>query len=163
MILAILAEIFSVGIDYRSGVVIDACDLFFVDRHDNHHAVLFRDLLHQARRFAVGNLFDRFVPTRLLLSAKIGRGENFLHANYLHALLRRLLNKTKMLFNVQPLNVFDWHIGWRGVGALYKSAFNCSWHVKTSLVNLSDKLWFGAAERVKARLPTMLLLPGQRR
>ncbi len=46
VMLAILAEILAVGVDHRRGVVIDAGDLFLVNRNDDHHAVLLGDVLH---------------------------------------------------------------------------------------------------------------------
>src|ERR1700741_5470870 len=73
VVLPILAEILSVSINHRRGVVVDAGDLFLVDRHDDNHAVGFGDFLHEAHRWSIGNSFDRFVPACLLFSAEIWR------------------------------------------------------------------------------------------
>src|SRR4030095_16516362 len=56
VILAILSEVFAVGIDHCSGVVVNAGDLFFVDGHDNNHSVLFGHFLHQLDRWPIGYL-----------------------------------------------------------------------------------------------------------
>ena len=53
--LAIFAEIFSVGVDDRGGVVVDAGLLFLVDRNNDHHAVLLRHVLHQLDCRPIGN------------------------------------------------------------------------------------------------------------
>jgi hypothetical protein len=51
----------------------------------------------------------------LLLSAKVWRGENFLHADYLDALLGCLLDKAQVLFDVQSFDIFDWQISPRSI------------------------------------------------
>src|SRR5687768_14387239 len=48
VVLAILAEVLSIGVDHRGGVVIDPGQFLFIDRHDDHHAVFLRDFLHQS-------------------------------------------------------------------------------------------------------------------
>src|SRR5437764_826116 len=69
--LAIFAQILSVSVDHSRGVVIDSSLLFLIDRHDEHHTVLPRNILHQLHRRAVRDTFDRLVPTCLLLGTKI--------------------------------------------------------------------------------------------
>ena len=131
VVLAILAEIVAVGVDHGRGVVVDAGHLFFVNRDNDHHAVLLRHFLHQLRRRAVGNLFDGFVPACLLLSAKVRRRKDFLHAKNLHALFCGVFDHPKMFFYIQPYDVFDRRIGRPGVFRLNQSAFNCSCHINS--------------------------------
>src|SRR6185369_6085494 len=119
VVLAILAEIFSVGVDHGGGVVIDAGQLFFVDRHDDDHAVLFRDFLHQPYGWTVGNTLDCFIPARLLFRTKIRSREDLLHAENLHALLRGVFDVVQMFLDVQPLDFLDRQVGRGGVGTLY--------------------------------------------
>ena len=80
--------------------------------------MLFGYLLHQPHSRPVGNLLDRFVPAGLLFGAKVWSRKDLLHAEDLHALLRRLLDKAQVLFNVQAFDIFNWQIRWRRVGCL---------------------------------------------
>src|SRR5881409_2756408 len=100
VILAIFAKILPISIDDRSGVVIDAGDLFFINWNDDHHVVLPASLLHQFCSWTFRNFFNGVVPTRLLLSTKIRRGEDFLHTKNLHTLLRRVFDHREMLFDI---------------------------------------------------------------
>src|SRR5579862_7424483 len=90
VVLAVFAEEFAVGIDHSRCVVIGARSLFFVDRHHDHHAVLFSELLHQLRRRTVRHALRRFIPFDFLFAAEVRTVENFLHAQHLHAFFRRL-------------------------------------------------------------------------
>src|SRR5688572_3774216 len=45
--LAVLAHVAAVGIDHRGGVVIDTGHRLLIDRDDDHHLVLLREVLHQ--------------------------------------------------------------------------------------------------------------------
>src|SRR5437773_4611779 len=132
VVLAILAEIGPVSIDYGSGVVVDAGNLFFVDWDDDYHAVLLRRFLHQLDGRPVGNFFDGFVPAHLLLSAKVRRRKYFLHAQDLHALFGRVFDHRQMLFNVQALDLFNGRVSRPGVLRLNQSAFNYSWHISSN-------------------------------
>src|SRR6266545_2921605 len=91
VVLSVFAQILAIRVDHRGGVVVNARDLFFINRHNDNHAVRLRDFLHQPHRRAVGNLFDCLVPTRLLFGAEVGRRKYLLHAEYLHALFGGLL------------------------------------------------------------------------
>src|SRR5215208_4424771 len=128
VVLAILAEILPVRIDHRGGVVIDAGDLFFIDRHDDHHAVFFGDFLHQPHGWTIGNPFHRFVPARLLFGAKVRRREDLLHADYLHTLFGSLFDKVKVFLNIELLDLLDRQIGGSSIRTLYQCAFNRPWH-----------------------------------
>src|SRR6267143_618056 len=99
VILAIFPEILSISIDNGRGVVVNTGNLFLINRHDDYHAMFFCYLLHQPNGRPIRNA------------------------------LNSLLDKTQMLFNVQPFDIFDWEIGRRSVRTLYQSAFNCTWHV----------------------------------
>jgi hypothetical protein len=66
----------------------------------------------------------------LLLGAEVGRGEDFLHAENLHALSRGVSNHRYVLFDVGALNLFDGRVGGRGVGGLYETASDSSCHIK---------------------------------
>src|SRR6185503_8253761 len=85
MVLAILAEVRAVGVDDGGGVVVHARRFFLVERHDDHHLVLLREVLHQPRRGPVRDVLRRLVPSRRLLGAEVGAGEDLLHAEYLNS------------------------------------------------------------------------------
>src|SRR6266404_2502060 len=87
VMLAILSEIAAIGVDHRRRVVVDAGHLHFVDRHHQHHLVLFCKLLHARNRRTVGHALRQLVPARLLFGAKVGTVEKLLQAQHLHFLL----------------------------------------------------------------------------
>jgi hypothetical protein len=72
------------------GVVVDARLILFVDRDDDHHLVLLRQLAHQRDGGTVGHALGQVVPARLLLGAEVGAVEDLLQAEQLDLLLRRL-------------------------------------------------------------------------
>jgi len=128
VMLAILAQIAAVGIDYRSGVVVDAGGLFLVDRHHDHHPVPARQLLHQLDGGAVGNALGGLVPARILLGAKIRAGEDFLHAQNLHALGGGLFDQRQGLVDVGFADDGDRFIRRTGHRGLDQSALDDSRH-----------------------------------
>ena len=65
--------------------------------------------------WSIRDLLDRLIPARLLLSAEIGRREDFLHTQNLHARVRRVGNHRHMLFDVESLDLIDR----RSVGAAF--------------------------------------------
>jgi len=71
-VLAVFAEIAAVGVDDCRGVEVDAGHLDLVDRDDEHHLVLFRELLHQRDRGAVRDALGQLVPASLLFGAEVG-------------------------------------------------------------------------------------------
>ena len=71
VVLAIFAQITSVGVDHRSGVVINAGHFDFVDGNNKNHLIFFRELLHQGDGGAVGDALGEFIPAGLLLRTKI--------------------------------------------------------------------------------------------
>jgi hypothetical protein len=128
VVLAVFAKVFAVGVNHRRRVVIDAGDLFLVDRNDQYHPMFARDILHQFHCPPVGDLFDRFVPSRLLFGAEIRRGEDLLHAQNLHTLFGRRFDHAEMFLDVDPLDLFDRRVSWRGVLRLNQTAFDCALH-----------------------------------
>src|SRR5687767_4140039 len=124
VVLAIFAEILTVGVDHRRSVVVNAGDLLLVNRNDNHHAVYLGNFLHQPHGWTIRNSFHSFIPSRLLFGTEVRRGENFLHADDLHALLRRLLEKLQVFFDIQAFDLFDRSISRRCVRTLNQSTFN---------------------------------------
>ncbi len=129
VVLAILAQVLTVGVNDRRGVVVDAGYLFLVDGNDDDHAVLLGDLLHEPDGWPIGHALDGLVPARLLLGAEVRRREDLLHAENLDALTGCVFNHAQVLFDVGALNLFDGRVGRRGVGGLYETAFNCSCHL----------------------------------
>ena len=97
VMLAILAQILAIGIDHRGSVEVQARHLLFVDRNHDHHAVLGGDLLHQLGGRAIGHALGQVVPANVLLGAEIRTVEKFLQAEYLHFLLRGLLDQLQVL------------------------------------------------------------------
>src|SRR5690606_34902099 len=102
--LAILAEVFAIRIDNGGGVVIDARLLLFIDRDDEHHAELLRNVLHQFDGRPIGNFLDRLVPTRLLLGTEIRRREDLLKAKDLHTFSRRVFDELHLMVDVRLLD-----------------------------------------------------------
>src|SRR6185503_19354554 len=107
VVLAILAEILSIRVDHRGSVVIDPSEFLFVDRHDDNHAVFLRDVLHQSHSWTIGDAFDGFIPARLLFGTKIRSRKDLLHADYLHLLLRRILNELQVFLDIQTLDLLE--------------------------------------------------------
>src|SRR5262249_47368295 len=102
---AILPEIRAVGVDHRGGVVIDAGDFLFVNRHDEYHPVLPRHLSHRLNRRAVRDAFHHVVPAGLLFGAEVGTVEEFLQAEELDAAPRRFFDERLMLAEHPLLDV----------------------------------------------------------
>src|ERR1043166_2254511 len=128
MVLAVLAEVGAVGVDDGGGVVVDAGRLLFVQRHDDDHAVLLGQLLHELRRRSVGNLLRRFVPPRRLLGAEVRSGEDLLHAEELDAFLPGLLDQLDVLRDVGLADRVELLVGGAGVRGLNQSGFDDARH-----------------------------------
>src|SRR5918993_762398 len=128
MVLAVLAEIPAVRVDDRRRVVVDAGHLFFINRHHHDHAVLLRDLLHQADRRTIRDSFDHLVPAALLLGAEIGPVEELLQAQELHAAAPCLLDERHVLVDHAALDLVGAAVE-RNVGFdLYESAADDAVH-----------------------------------
>src|SRR5215216_1170054 len=128
VVLAILAEVLAIRVDHRGGVVIDPGEFLFIDRHDDDHAVFLSDFLHQPHGWTIRNTLDRFIPARLLFGAEVRSREDLLHAEYLHALLRGLLDEVQVLLDVEAFDLLDRQVGRRCIRTLNKCAFNRAWH-----------------------------------
>src|SRR6185503_2577087 len=111
VIFTVLAQIFSVGVDYSRSVVIDAGDFFLINRHDDYHAMMLGDFLHQPNSWTIRDLLHRFIPTCLLFSAKVGGCEDFLHTKNLHTLVGRLLDEAQVFLDVTLFNILNRSIG----------------------------------------------------
>jgi len=94
--LAILAEIASVGVDDRGGIVIDPGHCLLVDRDHDHHLVLPGEVLHEPDRRPVRNALGRRIPFRVLARTEIGLVEHLLQAQHLHARLTGLVDQGNM-------------------------------------------------------------------
>ena len=105
--LAKLAEVAAVGVDHRRRVVIDAGQVFLVDRHDQHDLVLPGELGHQLGRGAVGDALGQLVPPRLLLGAEIRAVEQLLQADDLRPLLGGLGDQGDVLVDHRLLDDGD--------------------------------------------------------
>src|SRR5215475_1240696 len=86
VVLAVLTEEGAVGVDDRGGVVQDAFLLRLVDRHDEHHLVLTRDVTHQPHGRPVGHRLGPRVPLGLLHLAEVRSVEELLQAGDARAL-----------------------------------------------------------------------------
>ena len=124
--LAVFAQIFAVSVDHSGCVVIDARLLFFIDRDDDHHAELLGHFLHQLDGRAVGNSFDRLVPTRLLFGTEIRHREYLLKTKHLHALLSRILNHLHLMIDIRLSDLIYRRIRWCCIVRLYQSTFDYS-------------------------------------
>ena len=99
MVLSILAQVGSIRVDHRGGVVIDAGKIFLVDRHDQDHPESLRRLAHQVDRISARNFFGDAVPPHRLLGAKIRPVKQFLHAEDLDPAFCRVLDHRHVLFS----------------------------------------------------------------
>src|SRR2546425_6667338 len=88
--LAVLAEVAAVRVDDRGGVVVDAGLVLLVHRHDEHHAVLARELLHELRGGTVRDLLRVAVVLAVLHLAEVRPVEELLKAHHLRPLLGRV-------------------------------------------------------------------------
>ena len=128
VVLAIFAEVGAVGVDDGGGVVVDARTFLFIKRDDDDHAVFLRVLLHQLRRRTVGDALDGVIPSRILFSAKIGTGEDFLHAEDLHAFLSGLIDEFQRALDLRIANGLDLLVGTGRERRLNQTALHDSGH-----------------------------------
>src|SRR5438270_5667551 len=128
VVLAIFAEILSVRIDHRSRVEIETGHLFFVNRDDNHHLVFGRDLLHQFRGWAIGHALRHLIPLLILFRAKVRAVEEFLKTEYLHLLLRGLLDELQVLVDHGFLDLSQAVIWAKRIARLNEAAADNSRH-----------------------------------
>src|SRR3954454_21815242 len=128
VVLAVLAEVGAVGVDDGGGVVVDAGRFFLVERDDDDHAVLPGVLLHELRRRAVGDALDRVVPARVLLGAEVRTGEDFLHADHLHAFLTGLIDVLEGALELRVANGLEALVGARGERGLDQAGFHDTGH-----------------------------------
>src|SRR5438445_272381 len=107
VVLAIFSEVAAVGVDHRGRIVVDAGHLHFINRDDEYHLVLLRELLHARDGRAVRHPLGQFVPSRLLLGAKVGSVEKFLEAEDLHLLLGGIRDEALVLGDHLFFNVAE--------------------------------------------------------
>ena len=88
---AIDAQQFAIGINYACRIVVNARSGFFINRHYQHHRILFRQLAHQVHGRA-GYCLGGVVPLAVLHLAEIWPKENFLQTGDLRSLFGRLLD-----------------------------------------------------------------------
>src|SRR5712691_10156017 len=84
VVLAVLAEILSVGIDHGSSVEVNARHLHLIHRHDQRHAVFLRKLPHVRDGWPAGHGLGKVVPLGLLLGAEVWPVEQLLEPEDLH-------------------------------------------------------------------------------
>jgi len=87
VVLAIFAEVAAVGVDHRGRIEIKPGHFDLVNGNHEDHLMFFRELLHVRDSGAVGDGLGEFVPTSLLLGAKIGAVEKFLESEDLNFFL----------------------------------------------------------------------------
>src|SRR5687767_6808861 len=124
VVLPVLPEVRPVGVDHCCSIVVDAGRLFLVYRHDDHHAVTLRELLHELRGRTVRNLLRRVIPSGTLLGTEIRTGENLLHAEDLNALAGRLLYERDMLGDIRLSDRLERFIGAARVRGLDEAALH---------------------------------------
>ena len=127
-VFAILAQIVARAIDHRRGVVINAFLFDFVNRHDQRHVMLARQLLHALDGGAVRDRLGQIVPAGLLLGAEIGAVEDFLKAGDLRAALRPRRRYMLMLRDHRLLHFFKRTIGAGDISGLNQRAADHAGH-----------------------------------
>src|SRR5256885_5452267 len=128
VMLAVFSEIAAVGIDDGGGVEINSRHLLFVNGDYDHHAMLLRDLLHEARGRSVRNALSQFVPARVLLRAKIRSVEELLQAENLRLFFRRLVDQLQVLVDHRLADLAEGAIGAKRVAGLNQGAANIAGH-----------------------------------
>src|ERR1041385_50504 len=128
VVLAILAQVFAVSIDHRSRIVVEACHLFLIDRDHDHHAVFGCDFLHQLDCGAVRDRLSQLIPAGALLRAEIRAVKNFLKAQHLDLLFRRLFNQLQVFFNHGFFDLFERLVRAQHVAGLDQAAAHNSRH-----------------------------------
>ena len=98
------AEVGAVGVDHRGGVVVNTRQFFLVNRHDQHHRMLLRELGHQLDRGTIGDALGEVVPLGFLLGAEVGSIKKLLQANDLSPFARGLRNEVDMLIDHRLLD-----------------------------------------------------------
>src|SRR5881394_3490363 len=93
--------------------------------------MLLRHLLHQSGSRAVGNFLGGIVPLGILLSAEIRTSEDLLHADDLHTLLSRLVEKLEMLLGVGFTDFPERRIRWASMAGLDQTALYDTRHRET--------------------------------
>ena len=91
MVFAILAEISSIGIYYRSGIIQNTSLFFFINRNNHHHIIFFGIDLHSLNGRA-WNGFRTFIPGFILTRTEIRGIKNFLEAKYLYTFFACFFN-----------------------------------------------------------------------
>jgi len=97
VLLAVLAEVATVGVDDRRGVVVQTGLHDLVHRQYQHHPEFLRHALEPLRGRAVGNLLGVVVVLRILHLAEIRAVEQLLEAHHLGTLLGRFAGRRLVL------------------------------------------------------------------
>ena len=106
VILAVLAEVRTIGIDHRGGVVVDAGHLALVERDDHRHLVLRRDRA-EVLDGGTGHRLGGVVPALVLAGAEVRAVEDFLQTQDLDALLAGVVNHRQVLLEHRRLDLGD--------------------------------------------------------
>lgn len=140
VVFTVEAEQLTVRVNHRGGVVVHACHSELVNGDDDHHAVLFRDLLH-ALHGRAGDRLGEVVPARVVLGAEIGAIEKFLITEYLDTVPGCFLGERDVLLEHGLLDLFQFprdirmaHLrcvcgGWDNVGSLYEPSPDSGRHI----------------------------------
>src|SRR5712692_5598446 len=126
--LPVLAQILSIGVNHRRGVVVDAGHLLFVEWNNYYHLMLTSNFTHQLSRRPLGNSLDQVVPVRVLFGREVRPVEQFLQADDLHSALRGEVNHSDVLIDHGRLDSFNAAFGGFFIGSLYQAASDDLWH-----------------------------------
>ena len=128
MVLAVFAQIGSVGINNRRCVIKNACLLPFINGNNNHHLVFTGIFCHQIGG-GPGNRFCRCIPGLVLTGTEIRSIEYFLQAQNLNALPAGFFNVGNVLLHHRLHDFSDaaFSLG-HGKTHLDKAGFDNSWH-----------------------------------
>jgi hypothetical protein len=128
VVLPVFAKVRAVGVDDSGRVVIDPRTVLLVQRDDDDHLVLLRDLLHEPRGRPVRNALHGVVPSRALLGTEVRAGEDLLHAQDLNPLATGLLDEAHVLREVRLADGLELLGGTAGVDGLNEAALYDAWH-----------------------------------
>src|SRR5437899_11679355 len=94
---AIFSQIAPIRIDHRCGIEVNPGHLFLVNWHDQHHAMLARDLPHKSDPASLRNTLGKCVPAYVMFGATRRTMEQLLQTNNFHAAAPAALNNPETL------------------------------------------------------------------
>ena len=132
--LAKLAEVSTIGVDNGRRVVVNAGQVFLVNRHDQDDVVPLGKLTHEPGRRPVGNALGQLVPSRFLFGAKVRTVKQLLQTDDLGPAVGRIRDHRDVLLDHRLLDASDRRGCFLAERRLNQGAPNDSRHDDSSIV-----------------------------